>query len=156
MCVCVCGCSRGCAKPHKSQQRGLSLHRRKSFLARFEHLPSTASAFPTEQQRRDIRAKALRGAARGMRGSLPYRGRASSGALGMLPAPPHPGLWIPHPSPAGPGFSALGEPKLIFSCPSPEGFFHYTGRAELPARPLARLPRPQPLAPLFQRHIVQM
>lgn len=82
--------------------------------------------------------------------------RSSSEPWGCSPPSPHARLSFPHPRPAGPSFAVLGERKLIFSCSSPEGFFHYTGRAELPARPLARLPRLQPLAPLFQRHIVQM
>lgn len=167
----VCGCSHGCAKPHKSQQCGLSLHRRKFFLARFEHFPSTASTFRTEQQRREIlmmaSAEALWGASRSG-GSVPHSrtwGAGQSPPLPRLGADPALRLWgcsppsprpvpsFPHPRPS---FSVLGEHKLIFSCASPEGFFHYTGRAELPARPLARLPRLQPLAPLFQRHIVQM
>lgn len=50
----VCGCSRGCAKPHKSQWCGLKLRRRKFFLLRFGSFPSTTSIFPTKLQRRGI------------------------------------------------------------------------------------------------------
>lgn len=78
-------------------------------------------------------AKAFWGAARRKSPVLPRRGadRSSAGAPGALPTIAPSPLAFPHPRPAGPSFAVLGEQrKLIFSCSSPEGFFHYTGRAE--------------------------
>lgn len=174
----VCGCSRGCAKPHKSQQCGLSLHRRKFFLARFEHFPSTASAFSTEEQRPEILMMA---SAEAFLGGIPKEGftapqptamgalgraqfcpaleliRSSAEAPGVLPTIAPSRALVP-PSTAGRAqLCCAGGALVDIFLRVPRGFFpsHRQSGAERSCL-LARLPRLQPLAPLFQRHIVQM